>query len=142
MPYCYIGLCFAQLLTLVAYIVATIGAGWCLFHFHVCMFHYGWLTQRAADLISTRDQAMSPTLRSQAVTVTMPCFTPGKLQTQANTLTLWDGLNETQVAATIPVYNDVFQVCISPSGPHVHTVWARSVLIYMGWNGCTCIEAA
>ena len=40
----------------------------------------------------------------------------GKLQVQANTLSLWDGLNATQVAATVAVYNNVFQVglCVIP----------------------------
>ncbi len=31
------------------------------------------------------------------------------LQQKANTLTLFDGLNATQLAATTAVYNDVFQ---------------------------------
>jgi hypothetical protein len=33
----------------------------------------------------------------------------GKLQAQANKLTLWDGLDSTQTAATTVVYNGVFQ---------------------------------
>ncbi len=56
----YFGLIGSQLLTLIGYIVVTIGA-----------------TQ---------------------------------LQKRANNLPLWQGLNSTQLDATIPVYNDVFQV--------------------------------